>query len=65
MLALCASVNPSDEVVLFDPYFVAYPHIVRLAGGVPVFVDSYPDFTIDIDRTVHAPNDRSRAEAGL
>src|SRR4051794_6408096 len=24
LLALCATVNPGDEVILFDPYFVAY-----------------------------------------
>src|SRR5580704_7759215 len=38
MLAMCATVNPGDEVVLFDPYFVSYPHLVALAGGTPVFV---------------------------
>ena len=50
MLALCASVNPGDEVILFDPYFVAYPHLVTLAGGVARYVETYPDFAIDIDR---------------
>ena len=27
-------VNPGDEVLIFDPYFVMYPQIVALAGGV-------------------------------
>ena len=44
MLALCATVNPGDEVILFDPYFVAYPHLVTLAGGTAVVMDTYPDF---------------------
>src|SRR5262245_47762313 len=33
MLALCCTVNPGDEVIVFDPYFVMYPHLVTLAGG--------------------------------
>ena len=50
MLALCATVNPGDEVILIDPYFVAYPNLVLLAGGTSVVIDSYPDFRIDVDR---------------
>ena len=41
-LALSATVNPGDEVILFDPYFVSYKHMVRFMGGVPVYVDTYP-----------------------
>lgn len=50
LLALCCVVNPGDEVVIFDPYFVMYPHLVTLAGGKSVYVDTYPTFDIDIDR---------------
>ena len=50
VLALCCTVNPGDEVIVFDPYFVMYPHLVTLAGGTTVFVDTYPDFRIDLDR---------------
>lgn len=50
MLSLLAVVDPGDEVVLFDPYFVLYPNLVILAGGTPVFVDTYPDFHIDCAR---------------
>ncbi len=60
LLALCATVNPGDEVILFDPYFVAYPHLVTLAGGVSVFVDTYPDFTIDIERVKAALTPRTK-----
>jgi aspartate/methionine/tyrosine aminotransferase len=49
MLAMCATVNPGDEVILFDPYFVAYPHLVTLAGGTSVVLDTYPDFRIDVN----------------
>jgi aspartate aminotransferase len=37
--ALMATVNPGDEVIIPAPYWVSYPDIVMLAGGVPVFVD--------------------------
>ncbi len=34
--ALMATVNPGDEVIVPSPYWVSYPDIVLLAGGVPV-----------------------------
>jgi aspartate/methionine/tyrosine aminotransferase len=48
VLTMLSLVNPGDEVIIFDPYFVMYPPLVKLAGGVPVFIDSYPDFRIDV-----------------
>ena len=35
-VALLALVDPGDEVVFPAPYWVSYPAMVRLAGGVPV-----------------------------
>ncbi|MEN9799358.1 MAG: putative aspartate aminotransferase [Pseudomonadota bacterium] len=35
-----AVVNPGDEVVIFAPYWVSYPDMVRLAGGEPVVVET-------------------------
>ena len=61
MLALCATINPGDEVIVFDPYFVMYPHTVRLAGGTPVFVDTYPSCTIDVERVRSALTPRTKA----
>ncbi len=36
-LAIQALIDPGDEVVIPKPYWVSYPEIVRLAGGVSVF----------------------------
>jgi aspartate aminotransferase len=36
MVALMALVDPGDEVVFPAPYWVSYPDMARLAGGVPV-----------------------------
>lgn len=60
MLAICCAVNPGDEVVIFDPYFVMYRNLVGLAGGVSVLVDTYPDFRIKIDRVAAALTDRTK-----
>jgi aspartate aminotransferase len=37
-LAIDALVGEGDEVILFSPYWVTYPDLVRLAGGTPVKV---------------------------
>ncbi len=44
LLAFMTLLNPGDEVLIADPYFVMYKHLVNLVGGKPVFVDTYPDF---------------------
>jgi aspartate aminotransferase/aminotransferase len=61
MLALCCTVNPGDEVIVFDPHFVMYPHLVTLAGGTTVRVDTYPDFDIDVNRVRDAITARTKA----
>nr|MEE4266467.1 pyridoxal phosphate-dependent aminotransferase [Candidatus Krumholzibacteria bacterium] len=38
MVALVALVDPGDEVLFPVPYWVSYPEMARLAGGVPVAV---------------------------
>jgi len=61
VLALLATVNPGDEVLTADPYFVAYPHMVTLAGGTLVTVDTYPDFAIDPAKIEAAITPRTKA----
>ena len=46
LLASLALINPGDEVVIPDPFFVMYEYQVLLMGGIPVFVDTYPDFRL-------------------
>jgi len=36
--AVLATVNPGDEVIIPAPYWVSYPDIVLLAGGIPKIV---------------------------
>jgi aspartate aminotransferase/aminotransferase len=60
VLAIQTLVNPGDEVVFVDPYFVMYSHLVNLAGGVPVPVDTYESFRPDINRLADAIGDKTR-----
>lgn len=40
-LALQALVDPGDEVLVFDPSWLTYQALVRLAGGIPIPVPLY------------------------
>lgn len=60
MLALCALVNPGDEVIGFDPWFVMYKHLTTLAGGRFVQVSTYPDFRIRPEAVEAAITERTK-----
>ena len=60
VLALCCTVNPGDEVIVFDPWFVMYPHLVTLAGGTTVPIDTYPHFDLDVERVRAALTPRTK-----
>ncbi|MCG8448109.1 MAG: aminotransferase class I/II-fold pyridoxal phosphate-dependent enzyme [Pirellulales bacterium] len=60
VLAILALVDPGDEVICFDPYFVMYPTLVHLVGGTCVPVDTYPDFKIDVDKVAAAITPRTK-----
>jgi aspartate aminotransferase/aminotransferase len=61
VLAACCTLNPGDEVIVFDPYFVMYPNFMTLAGGKTVVLDTYPDFRLDLDRVRAALTPRTKA----
>ncbi len=59
VLAFLVLINPGDEVILLDPYFVMYKHLVNLVGGRPVIVDTYPDFWPDPEKIESAITPRT------
>ncbi|MBI4716876.1 MAG: aminotransferase class I/II-fold pyridoxal phosphate-dependent enzyme [Planctomycetes bacterium] len=59
-LAMLTCLNPGDEVLLGDPYFVSYKYLVRLAGGTPVTVSLYDDFQLHPERFAAAITQRTR-----
>ena len=60
VLIMLATLNPGDEVLFLDPYFVMYRHLPKLCGAVPVAVDSYPDFRLHADRLEVAITPRTK-----
>ncbi len=60
VLTMLSLVNPGDEVIIFDPYFVMYQPLVELVGGIPVLIDTYPDFSIDIDKVASAVTNKTK-----
>ena len=60
VLTLLSTVGPGDEVVIPDPYFVMYKHLVNLTGATPVYVDTYPDFAVTAERLEPVINERTK-----
>jgi len=60
MLTMFATLNPGDEVLFLDPYFVMYKHLPKLCAATPVPVDSYPDFRLHLDRLEAAVTPRTK-----
>lgn len=61
-VAFQATLNPGDEVIIPAPYWVSYPEMVKLAGGVPVIVKGEPanDFKITRHQLDRAITDKTR-----
>lgn len=57
-----AVINPADEVLIPAPYWVSYPPMVQLAGGIPVIVPlrEEDDFDLDPDILSRCATDRTR-----
>src|SRR6185437_3658384 len=49
-----------DEAIFLDPYFVMYKHLLTMAGGKSVIVDSYPGFRFPADRVEAAITPRTK-----
>jgi aspartate aminotransferase/aminotransferase len=60
LLAILATIDPGDEVLFLDPYFVMYKHLLTMAGGKAALVDSYPDFRFHADRVEMAITPRTK-----
>ncbi len=60
LLAFMALIDPGDEVIMTDPYFVIYKHVINMIGGKCVFVDNYPDFALPVEGIAEAVNERTK-----
>ena len=61
--ALAAIVNDGDEVLIPSPYWVSYPEMVRMVGGVPVFVPTRQedDFRVTAEAVRALATERTKA----
>jgi len=53
--------NPNEEVIIFSPYWVSYPEMIRLARGVPVVLDTDEGFIPDMNDVLEAITPNTRA----
>ncbi|TFG50564.1 MAG: aminotransferase class I/II-fold pyridoxal phosphate-dependent enzyme, partial [Candidatus Brocadiia bacterium] len=60
LLSFMALINPGDEVIIPDPYFVIYKHLINLLGGKCVFIDSYPDFDLPVEKIEKAITNKTK-----
>jgi len=60
LLAFMTLVDPGDEVIIPDPYFVMYKHLVNMLGGRCVFINSYPDFELPVKKIEDSITDKTK-----
>ena len=63
-VTLLCMLDPGDEVIILEPYWINYRQMVNMCGGVPVIVDKFLDgkgFTVDPDAIEAAVTPRTKA----
>lgn len=61
LLAYMAVLDPGDEVLIPDPFFCIYRDAAKLINAEPVYYDTYPDFSLQIERIEKAFTPRTKA----
>lgn len=50
-----------DEVIVLDPYFPTFPELVKLSEAKPVYVDTYPSFSLPLEKIEEAITKKTKA----
>ncbi|MCK5205488.1 MAG: aminotransferase class I/II-fold pyridoxal phosphate-dependent enzyme, partial [Desulfobacterales bacterium] len=59
--AISAIVQKDDEVIIFEPAYDAYDPIVRLNGGIPVYVQlKFPGYNVDWNEVKNIVNHKTK-----
>jgi len=59
--AITAVVRPGDEVMLLEPCYDSYAPVIRLCGGLPIYVSlALPNFSVDWDQVKRRITSRTR-----
>lgn len=61
--AFMAILNEEDEVIIPTPYWVSYPELVKIAGGVPVFMEGSIEnhFKYEIEKLENIVTSKTKA----
>jgi aspartate aminotransferase len=61
--AFATLLNEGDEIIIPAPYWTTYPELVKLAGGVPVFIgtDESTGFKVTVDMLDQARTPKTKA----
>ncbi|KAL5069064.1 hypothetical protein RYX36_019951 [Vicia faba] len=60
--SIFATIDPGDEVILFDPSYETYQGCVTMAGGVPIHVPlDPPQWTLDPNKLLTSITERTKA----
>ncbi|MFH1521812.1 MAG: aminotransferase class I/II-fold pyridoxal phosphate-dependent enzyme, partial [archaeon] len=60
-LSYSAILEESDELIIFDPYFVIYPDMCNFLNAKPIVVKTNPDLTINVDNLKQAISSKTKA----
>jgi methionine aminotransferase len=59
--AISAVVQKDDEVIIFEPAYDAYDPVVRLNGGIPIYLRlKFPEYNIDWNEVKNAVNSKTK-----
>jgi aspartate/methionine/tyrosine aminotransferase len=61
LLSFLVTLDPGDEVIIPDPYFVLYEYQLLLLGAIPVLIDTYPDFSLKEEALRKAITEKTKA----
>lgn len=61
LCAAMALLDPGDEFIIPDPYFVMYPQLAALTGASAIHCDTYPDFRMTAERIEPLITSRTKA----
>lgn len=61
--AFMAILNEGDEVIIPTPYWVSYPELVKIAGGVPIFMEGSVEnhFKYEIEKLENIVTSKTKA----
>src|SRR4029453_11864895 len=59
--AVVTLLNPGDEVLIPNPYWVTFPEIVVFAGGKPVYIETEEtDFVLSVEQVERSITPRTK-----